>query len=103
MTVFFFFFFFFFVFFSFVCLFLNYFIPPSHGQPHTAFGVFISLSGGWMLLRKELIMVEDSPRITMLMKCYFTSTEIVGLLGTGAQDGHLDFHTAPELCITMQR
>ena len=25
------------------------------------------------------------------------STETVGLLGTGAQDGHLDFHTAPEL------
>ena len=22
----------------------------------------------------------------------------VGLLGTGAQDGHLDFHTVPELC-----
>ena len=27
----------------------------------------------------------------------FTSTETVGLLGTGAQEGHLDFHTAPEL------
>ena len=28
----------------------------------------------------------------------FTSTETVGLLGTGAaQDVHLDFHTAPEL------
>ena len=27
----------------------------------------------------------------------FTSTETVGLLGTGAQDGHLDCHTAPEL------
>ena len=27
-----------------------------------------------------------------------TSTQTVGLLGTGAQDGHLDFHTAPELC-----
>ena len=26
------------------------------------------------------------------------SAETVGLLGTGAQDGHLDFHTAPELC-----
>jgi len=25
------------------------------------------------------------------------STETVGLLGAGAQDGHLDFHTAPEL------
>ena len=32
------------------------------------------------------------------LKCCFTSTETVGLLGTGAQDGHLDFHTAPELC-----
>ena len=27
----------------------------------------------------------------------FTSTETVGLLGTGAQDGHFDFHTVPEL------
>ena len=26
------------------------------------------------------------------------ATETVGLLGTGAQDVHLDFHTAPELC-----
>ena len=32
------------------------------------------------------------------LKCYFTSTETVGLLGTGAQDVHLDFHTAPEFC-----
>ena len=32
----------------------------------------------------------------LLLKGCFTSTETVGLLGTGAQDGHLDFHTAPE-------
>ena len=32
------------------------------------------------------------------LKCCFTSTETVGLLGTGAEDVHLDFHTAPELC-----
>ena len=32
-----------------------------------------------------------------LVECCFTSTETVGLLATGAQDGHLDFHTAPEL------
>ena len=25
-----------------------------------------------------------------------------GLLGTGAQDGHLDFHTAPELWISRE-
>ena len=31
-----------------------------------------------------------------LLKSCFTSTETVGLLETGAQDGHLDFHTAPE-------
>ena len=33
----------------------------------------------------------------LMMKCCSTSTETVGLLGTGAQDVHLDFHTAPEL------
>ena len=26
------------------------------------------------------------------------STETAGLLGTGTQDVHLDFYTAPELC-----
>ena len=31
------------------------------------------------------------------LKCCFTSTETVSLLGTRAQDGHLHFHTAPEL------
>ena len=31
------------------------------------------------------------------LKCCFTSTETVGLLGTGAQNVHLDFHTDPEL------
>ena len=29
------------------------------------------------------------------VECCFTSTETVVVLGTGAQDGHLDFHTAP--------
>ena len=32
-----------------------------------------------------------------LVECRFMSTEPVGLSGTGAQDGYLDFHTAPEL------
>ena len=35
--------------------------------------------------------------VKMMRKCCFTSTETVDLLGTGAQVGHLDFHTAPEL------
>ena len=33
----------------------------------------------------------------MLAECCFTSTETVGLLGTGAQDVHPDIHTVPEL------
>ena len=34
----------------------------------------------------------------LLVECCFTFTETVGLLGTGAQDVHLNFHTAPEFC-----
>ena len=33
-----------------------------------------------------------------MVECGFTSTETVDLSGTGAKDGHLDFHTAPGLC-----
>ena len=40
---------------------------------------------------------KDKVSNMLLLKCCFTSTETVGLLGTGAQDVHLDFHTAPEL------
>ena len=36
-----------------------------------------------------------------LVKCSFTSTETVDLFGTGAKDVHLDFHTAPELCLSL--
>ena len=38
---------------------------------------------------------DDS--VGWLVECCFASTETVGLLGTGAQDVHLDFHTAPDL------
>ena len=51
--------------------------------------------------------VDNQPEITLvpnmstLVECCFSSTETVGLLGTGAQDGHLDFTTAPELSPTL--
>ena len=38
-----------------------------------------------------------------LLKCCFTSTKTLGLLGMGAQDGHLDFHTAPKLFIDVDQ
>ena len=38
---------------------------------------------------------------TRWLKCCFTSTETVDLLGTGAQDVHLHFHTAPGLWLVV--
>ena len=38
-----------------------------------------------------------------LVECDFTSTETVGLLGTRAQDVHLDFHTPPEVDVVVDR
>ena len=46
-------------------------------------------------LRVNLRRVEGQPK--KLVECCFTSTKTVGILGTGAQDGHLDLHTVPEL------
>ena len=48
----------------------------------------------------DLLDVTNLPpwtRKRALLECCFTSTETVDLLGTGAQDGHLDFDTATEL------
>ena len=41
--------------------------------------------------------VPDADRQGLVVECCFTATETVGLLGTGGQDGHHDFHTVPEL------
>ena len=35
------------------------------------------------------------------VECCFTSTKTVGLLGMGAQDSHLDCHTASKLCTLL--
>ena len=45
------------------------------------------------------VLINQNVVFNIWLKCCFTSTKTVGLLGTGAQDGHLDFHTAPELCV----
>ena len=36
------------------------------------------------------------------LKCCFMSIETLGLLGTGAQDSHLDCHTVPELWLEIK-
>ena len=52
-----------------------------------------------LCLKMALIAAHfNAESFSWLLKCCFTSTEMtVGLLGTGAQDVHLDFHTAPVL------
>ena len=43
----------------------------------------------------DLCAVRSSDRRPVQVHCCFTSTDIIR---TGAQDGHLHFHTAPEFC-----
>ena len=53
-------------------------ITPPHGQPHTVFGGFISVSRVRMLLCKEPIMAEDSPHITMqCVTTFFSNVALV--------------------------
>ena len=48
----------------------------------------------------ELLGIQEVDVYAMLwLKCCFTFTETIGLLGTGAQDGHLDFHTVLRVCM----
>ena len=57
----------------------------------------------WILPIDLLSSYRQQPlHISSLAKCCFTSTETVGFLGTGAQDDHLNFHTAPELCSSLE-
>ena len=53
--------------------------------------------------RKDVILMNIRYAPTSWLKCCFTSTETIGLLGTGTQDGYLDFHTAPDLCNAPNR
>ena len=39
-----------------------------------------------------------APPVSVKVHCCFMSTQTIGLSGTGSQNGHLEFHTAPELC-----
>ena len=39
--------------------------------------------------------------VNIVVECCYTSTETVGVLGTRAQDGHLNFYTAPEICLLL--
>ena len=86
------------------------------GNARTRFATFhrrLPRVVGWVLLyvhRNRRLIRDGSPGrpprpshsswalFWWLVECCFTSTETVGLLGTGAQDGHLDPRTTPELC-----
>ena len=40
-------------------------ITPPHWQPNAVFGGFISISGAWTLLCKQIIMAEESTHVTL--------------------------------------
>ena len=54
-------------------------------------------SRGLSAYQPNALPLGQTGSLLLLVECCFTSTETVGLLGTGAQDVHLHFHTAPEL------
>ena len=71
-------------------------IPHTH--THTqGFGEEWGWGGGHSLMFLKKVFA-DVPLVELVgwLKCCFMSTETVGLLGTGVQDVHLGFHTAPE-------
>ena len=48
-------------------------------------------------MAEVIVVMAKGIGVNSWLKCCFMSTEAIGLLVTGAQDIHLDFHTAPEL------
>ena len=67
---------------------------PSHGRP--APPRVSTVTKGHLLtpfLIVRTVIVDTKLGLVLL----YVPTETVGLLGTGAQDVHLDFHTASEL------
>ena len=48
-------------------------------------------------LQKVTVCTNRKGELTFWLSVALRPTKTVGLLGTGAQDVHLDFHTAPEL------
>ena len=47
-------------------------------------------------MAEVIVVMAKGIGVNSWLKCCFMSTEAIGLLVTGAQDIHLDFHTAPE-------
>ena len=66
-------------------------LPYIHGDRTGLLGDGEPLTSTWTFTQ---LLCSD---VTAVVEYCFTSTETIGLLGTGAQDGHLDYHTAPEL------
>ena len=56
-------------------------------------GRFVYRLINWIIINVK----SFSFHVQFMVECCFTSTETVCLIGTGAQDVHLDFHTALEL------
>ena len=57
----------------------------------------LSMKWSRSLMTYSIILHKANSICTLLVEYCFMSTKTVDLLRKGAQDGHLDFHTAPEL------
>ena len=90
------------LFFSFQCCFTSpeTVLSIKDGEPRTSTSTLSQLLCSGKRVQCPMLLYAQRDRTDYYgrgVQCCFTSTETVGLLGTGAQDGHLDFHTAPVL------
>ena len=70
---------------------ITYFKFNTELSPCTVVGSMHNTKFGLLFSRSELGQCNG-----LGLEVLLTSTETVALFGTGAQDGHLDFHTVPE-------
>ena len=109
---FFFFFFFFFVFFFFSFFFFFFLSRTGFCQnvasPVPTFGgggggAVVVVFGDGIFKKTSCFAAEVSQYLLFFLRGTITPTETnhKAYYGQGAQDGHLDFHTAPELCLSV--
>ena len=70
-------------------------IQPCHAPCHSmsVLKFTVVLERAWL----STPLLDVVRALVLWLKCCFTSTETLGLLGTETQDVHLDFHTVLEL------
>ena len=75
---------------------LDFHTAPAGALARTGQDRAVLMMKMWSLMSSDVGLTYYGQTVCMVQSC-FTSTDTISSLGRGAQVGHLDFHTAPEL------